>query len=405
MASLRDKGVRHWAVALVILLLGFAAQPFIQSLPTVQGWKARLSQELLQLHYRPILPRYVELVLIGDEEYWHSELAGRTPTNRDYLARLVDRLVEADAQAIALDFDMRLPDPTRLEEFSEYRAESDRLARSILAAAAGRKIVLSKTIRRDGDSYKIEPDLYQLYGICSSLNSDGSWANPGTDSFVIDKIAAENISCGYISLTRDKRMLPSRLTLIDGRKLDSFSLAIARSRNPDEAQRLGDEVRYGSYMPTSRFAQFHAIHTAADLLQVNPATQRAIHGATIIVGADHSTVAYGRGGRADLHDTPIGPMNGALIHANFAEAYLDSRTYGHVPAKVVTVVEFLFVAAGAVLFALLPGRWMVGASLVGMTALLVFAQWIVLHLSGLSFDAMVPLVGVWLHAVTERLLS
>ncbi|HEY7642586.1 MAG TPA: CHASE2 domain-containing protein [Steroidobacteraceae bacterium] len=404
MASLRDKGVRHWAVALVILLLGFAAQRFIQSLPVVQVWKARLSQELLQLHFRPIQPRYVELVLIGDEEYWHGELAGRTPTKRDYLARLVDRLVAADAQTIALDFDMRLPDPARLEEFPEYRAETDRLARSILAAAAGRKIVLSKTIRRNGDAYKLEPDIYQLYGICSSLNPDGSWVHSGTASFIIDKNAAENISCGYIALTRDKRMLPLRLTLDDGRKLDSFSLAIARSRNPDEAHRLGDEIRYGSYMPTRKFVQFRRIHTAADLLRVDPATKRAVDGATVIVGADHSTVAYARG-RADLHDTPIGPMNGALIHANFAEAYLDSRTYGHVPAKVVTVVEILFVAGGAVLFALLPGRWMVGAALVGMTVLLVLVQWIVLHLSGLSFDAMVPLIGVWLHAVAERLLS
>ena len=43
------------------------------------------------------------VVLIGDKEFWGTELARRSPLNREYLARLVVALDKLDPKVIALD--------------------------------------------------------------------------------------------------------------------------------------------------------------------------------------------------------------------------------------------------------------------------------------------------------------
>ncbi|MDE2136674.1 MAG: CHASE2 domain-containing protein, partial [Gammaproteobacteria bacterium] len=255
-AHLRRKGWRHWAVVIFVLIAGTLVRPYVDEylgFDKVRNW---VSQRLLEWYWQPLEPRYVKVLLIGDDEYWRGSLAARVPIKRDYLAHLVDDLDAANAAAIALDFDVRLPDPARLADFPEYRAETEQLIHSILKAAEQRSIVLSKTVREAGGGrYVLEPDIYQLYGLCSRFNGSGQLAHAGTAGFALSARAARHISCGYIALTRDKRMLPARLPLTDGNFVDSFALAIARTANPDEARRIGATVRYGSFIPMEKLEE------------------------------------------------------------------------------------------------------------------------------------------------------
>jgi len=406
LAQLRRKGWRHWTVVVLVLILGTLVRPYVDEylgFDKVRNW---LSQRLLEWYWQPLEPRYVKVLLIGDDEYWRGSLAARVPIKRDYLAHLVDQLDAANAAAIALDFDVRLPDPARLADFPEYRAETEQLIHSILKAAEQRSIVLSKTVREAGGGrYVLEPDIYQLYGLCSRFDGAGQLAHAGTPALPISARAARHISCGYIALTRDKRMLPARLPLTDGNFVDSFALAIARSANFDEARRIGSTVRYGSFIPMEKLEAYHAIQSARDVIEGNDATLALLEHKIVVVGAGWSSQAAGRGVRVDLHETPIGRLNGALIHANFAEAFLDSRAYRHVPGIVLDVAEFVFGLLASAIFALAGGIVRSSLGLLGLTGVLIGIQWAVMHLFGVFFEAFLPLVGVWLHSIWEQLFE
>ena len=67
----------------------------------------RLYAAIQYLELRPIRPKRTALVLIGDDEYWGGELKRRVPIKRDYLAKLVNKLDQAQPELIVLDFILR----------------------------------------------------------------------------------------------------------------------------------------------------------------------------------------------------------------------------------------------------------------------------------------------------------
>ena len=77
-------------------------------------------QWLLDHGPRPPEPKYVKIVLVEDDEYWEGSPAGRRPIKRSYLKDLVDHLVAAKAYVIALDFDLRTPNPASTEIPKDY---------------------------------------------------------------------------------------------------------------------------------------------------------------------------------------------------------------------------------------------------------------------------------------------
>ena len=60
--------------------------------------------------------------------------------------------------------------------------------------------------------------------------------------------------------------------------------------------------------------------------------------------------------------------------------------------------------AAAVVFALFPKLWFKAAALIVVSFGLVLVQWALLHTLGVVFEALVPIVGLWLHSVIERLM-
>jgi CHASE2 domain-containing sensor protein len=123
----------------------------------------------------------------------------------------------------------------------------------------------------------------------------------------------------------------------------------------------------------------------------------------VIVGGHWSTFAAGRGDSIDVHSTPVGPIVGAELQANFVEDILDGRTFGVSPAWFLHGTEIILSVIAAVAFALI---WSFRGKLSGVLSLLLillFIQWSVLHLFGVFFDAFVPITGLGLHAIYERL--
>lgn len=405
-ARLMSHGARYWVTAALVLAFSLAVAPRVEEFLHLQKFQYGVYQRLSELAPRPLLPRSLKVVLIQDDEFWLGPPSGRRPLKRKYLADLVRALDEANVRAIALDFDLRTPDPSSARVPPEFEEETLALVRTLGDVAQRRKVILARTIWYDENERrgaKLEPDIYNAFGICVQPRGDGSWENPGSPAAPLTPDARANISCGFVALPTDLRLLPGRLELSDGTTIDSFSLAVARARNPELVGDISTSARFGSYIPHE--VLWRTTVSAASIRQRDPPTMARLQSEVVIVGGAWRTLAHGRGASVDTYETPVGPEFGALIHANFAEAMLDSRVFVNTPGWLMRVLEIAFSVLASALFALFPKVVAKLGILAAVSVFLIAMQWVVLHALGVVFESLVPVFGLWLHSVIERLIE
>ena len=108
---------------------------------------------------------------------------------------------------------------------------------------------------------------------------------------------------------------------------------------------------------------------------------------------------------ADRHDTPVGFVTGALIHANWIEAVMSGRIFPAIPAWALKTIEVITGFAAAVVFAAISGLGKKLITIIASVVLLILFQWIALQLFGTFLDAFVLVVALGLHAILDRLLG
>lgn len=394
-ARIPKRSARYWIFALIFFVVATWTAPFVDSRLNLTSERSWLFEHLAQSVTNPAAPRNVKLLLIGDDEFWDGDLHHRVPTDRSYLARLVRTLDLADASVVAIDFDVRLPHPSSsvapgdyaaVDVFEPYRKETDALIAAIDDVAQRRKIVLSKTIAGPvGGPYAFVDDIYQAYGICTKLNANGEWVNPGTPEFPLTADAQQNISCGYIDLMPDKRRVPPPIPISgEPGMLNSFSLAIVRARDPAAAPSFGSRRYYASYISDDLATNRRITVWAHDLLRDPLQARSVLRGWPVVVGADWSQRAKGSGGLVDQHDTPIGKVSGAIVHENLAEAVLSNRVFPEISEYAGYTLEILISILAALVFASLRSLWLNFAAVVLAMIGLFLVQWLTLQLAGTS---------------------
>ncbi|HEV7600362.1 MAG TPA: CHASE2 domain-containing protein [Bradyrhizobium sp.] len=396
---LQSKGWGYWNLAAIIIVGTSVLTEYVYNHLHAETARAGLFQRILAAGPRPVIPRFTKVILVEDDDYWLGTLAGRRPIKRDYLARLVEKLVDLNAHVIALDFDVRLQNPRSMDIPPDYRVETQELIETIKKAAEkGKKLVLATPVSGRNGIYQRDPDIYQASGLCTRSGKEVSTGEAGTTAL------HSNVSCGYIALPFDPLEIPGPLQLADGSSIDSFSLAIAKARNSSlasvTAETIAREARYSSFIPHDRFTDSGSEFSARALMD-GAIRRDQIDSQVVIVGAHWSRDAAGRGPRVDLHWTPVGMVVGAELHANFAEAFLDSRVFSAAPEWVPHFVEILLSVMAAIAFAAIPN---ISGKVVGLAAavLLLFATtWVGLQQFGLFFDAFIPIIGLGLHSLGE----
>ena len=401
--------IGYWLTAAVILGVATWLGPSIEGLFNFNDVRNWLFQHLAQSVTNPAAARSVKLAFISDDEFWLGDLHHRSPTNRAYLARIVRALDESGASIIALDFDLRVPDPdatvtpgdySDIDPYKPYRDETDQLVRVIDDVAKRRKLVLVKTFGYGDNGYRFEGDAYQAYGICNKLNRDGSWQNPGTKEFPLTPAAQKNIFCGYIALMPDKRLVPPSIKISgEAGKLDSFPFAIARAHDPRHPPSLANRDYYSTYITDKVADNPNVTLSTADVIHDPKAAGAVLRGNPVIIGAGWHLHSYGRGLMVDIHDTPIGAINGSLIHENMAEALMNHRIYPALPAPYLEALELAAGMIAALVFAGIVALWARIMAVFAAILVLFGVQWLTLQLFGTFLDAFVPVFALGLHAI------
>ena len=417
-AFFADKGWHYWAIAAIVLGLSVYLTPLLDELTV--NIRYALFQQFSDWTAHPLRPRFVRLVMIGDDEYYKGEPAGRVPFSRNYMAKIVTALDNADAAVIALDFQMHLPvgHEGTLGDYKEIPGPVSRRNRNTgeshcAGGTSARRGAAQGTDPRRARRLPHQARYFQPYGICTKLKPDGQWENPGTPEFPLTPEAQKHISCGYISLPRDLRQIAPLLDVGEDAPADSLSLAIARAWSPYDAADVGDEPVYGSYINEASLNKAGAIVTADALLacdKPNPGkfcednVLGKLRFKPVLVGARWHTEG-GYGPPVDNHFTPIGWTNGAIIHENFAEAILSGRLYAGTPDWVLETLEILFGVGAALLFAAYAQLWVKITLFFGLAGLLLAIQWLMFQLVGTFFEAIFPLLGLAIHSIAERLIK
>lgn len=376
---LKKKGFFYWLNVGVLIILGIVVGHWLEKQDVATRLRYRIHQVITRAYSprQPYVTRTV-VVLIGDDEYWKGELAMRIPTKRDYLARVVKALDQADASVIALDFGLRSPLPDGGPvSYNSYDTETKILFETIRDVSTRRPVILPKTIRWVNGNYVPESDLYDGFDFQGGL-----------------------VRSGYALLPFDVRRVPLSLTMKDGTLTNSFAEAIVRAVKEAALEPVAglEEAPYGSYLTQTAFPTL----STSQVLSPDEETLKKLRDNIVIVGGAWSRLAYQRGSKIDTHLTPVGPLPGALVHANFVEALLDRRTAPSWSERALLFIEVLFSLSVAMIFALITRfLWKLLALLILCLGMMAFSYLSWLNL-GLFYDFFVPLLLIVGHATYEQ---
>ena len=378
-ARLREKSFAYWVRLLITIAVVQSLVTWADNHGFITGYRYAFYRFLQSLDHHKAVDQNTVVITIDDDEYWEGKLQGRIPIKRDYLASLIEKLDAAEAKVIALDFDLRSPSPDgNPVESSDYNKETAKLLQTIKQVAPRRLIVLPRTIWKRNGEYVTHSDIYDGYDFGSA-----------------------NVFKGYIALPYERLEIPLTLKLSGDRALDSFSMAIVRAFRSKALDYLpqADRAPYFSFITEKGFDH----KTAHEVLTTDPKlVQKDLGGRIIIIGGAWRKFASGVGPRIDLHDTPMGAMPGAYLHANYVEAILDTRTFPPFGEKVVKAVEWLVVIGMALGFAVTEApAWKIVVVVVSWLVLALFTYFSFINL-GHVFDLLVPAISVTVHWVFEH---
>jgi CHASE2 domain-containing sensor protein len=311
------------------------------------------------------------LVMIGDKEFYSRELARRNPLKRDYLARLVTAIDQAEARVIALDMDFGV------RNYREYEKETEKLRAALAGVRPQATIVLTAAVSGGPREYDRHEGLF-------------------------DKLRHPNLRFGYAALTKDLRQSGMRVPLKGGGDLDSFATVIASAVDPRTVEDLRKRLNGGfPYVSFLRPEQIDSV-SAASVIGGDREALKKLAFKTVIVGGNWHRNGVGSGPRVDQYDTPFGMMSGAMLHANYVEALLARATKKPVSGAFNIIVDILATLGVALVFAIAGRALHVGLGLAVIGLATIVASLVIWQNLGGFFDSSVVVAFVLVHAFIER---
>jgi CHASE2 domain-containing sensor protein len=329
------------------------------SLPFIRRSQLAVHRWLCSLSPRSIAPKWVRTVEIDD--VFHQRLG--EPTDRAFLAKLVSSAVAGDALVVVID--IKLMAPRGMAEGEDDAGRRDQNAELLEAvrdaARRGVPVVLATWLERDAKgSFSRMPNIFHDSDL-PLPRGDGGCPDLVDQTVTAYRPSIREPACarlGNINLPVDPRRIPLATPLRDSHA-GSESLALAAVSAYEQAMHLEprtgtkpriaraiehDQFPFASFIREDRFQTIPIGALAAGDVDA----LRLCRGRIVVVGGTWRA-DLGRGEPVDSHDTPVGPMRGLYLHANYIEALLDERYSSEVPLEGALLFDFL---AGTSLYAL-----------------------------------------------------
>jgi CHASE2 domain-containing sensor protein len=396
--SILRKGIWHWVRFAILLVVAYFAGHALKKLPQLTGFRYWIYRHQIQMqHGAPDYPRRTAVVAIEDTDFWGPEFAGRSPLRRDLIAKILDKLRLAGVNIVVLDIDLRSPDPTLKNlDFETYKHEDDTLTDAIKAmCTAGQSLVIAASVRGKTIPVTKMPSIY-------------------SQKVANDPKAYSCMSEGYIQLPFDLRQVPGQIAIANGPPLDSLSLAAVKIADPIayNAAITHPErgFRYGRYLSESEYSahgETRFRYSWSDLQGARPEDLRKeLADKVVLIGGAWHTYANNQGPEVDQKNSPMGPMAGVFIHANYIEALYGERgTFAPVSDLSVELLELTLAVALALIGALeIHAGWKWGA-FAASCAISFVLTYVLLENLGVFLDFLVPMFILIGHTLVEEFLA
>lgn len=388
---------RSLPVLIIVLSFNVVVQfsAFRENLPFIHRAQLGFHRFLCSLVPRPVSAKWVRTVEIDDA--LHQKLG--EPTDRNFLAALVENAVRGDAAAVVLDFKLVSP-----PGYAAGRDEPQRQAPNLslmkaiqTASVMGVPVVVPCWLRQaEREELERRPNIY--------LDSDLPLPD---ENGQCQRVACARL--GNINVPTDERQIPL-VTLMSARDPCATSLGLAATaayedtieRSPKTRDKkiisrmIGDKrFVFGSFI---REGDFQKISGQA-LKDGEQGAIRSCRGRIVLIGGKwHSDM--GTGELVDRYDTPVGPMQGMYLHANYIEALLDDRYQREVP--ILFGLGFDLVVGGALYYFFHKAHSTRGRVFVlGVFLAPLVASYIVFANLNLYLDFILPLSACFVHLVVE----
>lgn len=401
--SCARKGPWHWIRFAALLVVGWFAGHALKESPyltDLRYWVYRHQLELSQ--HGPVYPRRTALVVLDDADYWGADFAGRSPLKRGELALILDRLREAGANAVVLDVDLRAPHRTDPDfDFPDYRETEDPALQTAIdrICGEGRKVVLGASVLLDGDDYFKAPAIFKIKAPPASTPPEEPAPCPQE---------------GYLQLPYDLRMVPGQQDLRNGEKLDSLSLKVVSLINPTAyklaASNADRGFRFARFLSETDYRPAVGPKFAFDWQQLKNAdikeVRRDIADKVVLIGGAWHANAQGQGPIIDTFHTPVGPLPGVFLHANYIEALDGERgTFAPMSDTAAEIIEFSLAIALALVAAMeIHSGWKWSAFLTSLL-LSVILTYVLLENLGIFLDFLVPVLILIGHTLVEEVMN
>jgi CHASE2 domain-containing sensor protein len=339
----------------------------------------------------------------------HSEL--RTP--RSLLANVLQRIRDGGPAAILLDIDISQPSADDVPLMNELTLP-DRspviVARTLYGTATSLPHCSKQTDSSQTGSVRLPPAAFAGLPVSAPVFNGHSVFEPGWSGFI------EGI-CSHYVLTSDRHAGQGR---IDAAAVLAVEFAQRRSSV------LDDDAQRTLETPRLFLLQFHVgtsyrgdtspfySHVSAGNVFFEGADAASLKDRIVVIGASHR-------GSVDLHETPVGTMTGALVHANAiiqlqSQHELVADEAAQFSAKIILVV--LLAAAFAffqisitgvpprnaflvfVLFSRL-GRILLYFAAVVVICIFYYGVVLKLFFQSQQFSIVIPIVAVCIEVVVE----
>jgi len=393
--SILRKGAWHWVRFVILLVVAYFAGRALKKLPQLTDLRYWIYRHQIQMqHGAPDYPRRTAVVTIEDNDYWGPEFAGRSPVRRDLVAKILDKLRLAGVNTVVLDFDLRSPDPTLKNlDFEVYKHEDDALTDAIKAmCTAGQSLVIGASVRGKTSPYTKMPSIY-------------------SQKVAEDPKAYSCMHEGHIQLPFDLRLVAGQIAIANSQPLDSLALAAVKIADPIayNAAIANPErgFRYGRYLSESEYSSHGDTrfrYSWSDLQGAKSEDLRKeLADKVVLIGGAWHTYAKNQGQETDQYNSPMGPMAGVFIHANYIEALDGERgTFAPVSDLSVEILELTLAIALALIGALeIHAAWKWGA-FAASCAISFVLTYVLLENLGIFLDFLVPLFILIGHTLFEE---
>ena len=290
-------------------------------------------------------PQYVNVVrvvAIDDQTHW-TRLGGVNPTNRTFLAQLINHATAASKRpsVIALDVTLKTPgvmgpakDSAIIDSSERFDDDEELLCAIHTATEGGIPVILAEGLMWDQQAnekrgeWRRERHIFEDFAL-RLKDSQGRCAYQACVAF------------GEIHTPKDSRQIPLRVFALEWQgstetAFDSLALAVATAyeektgREPKSFEKPiikaamsgpDPDFVFGGFLKDGAFPRIDA-----EALERNdPDAMRLCDGCILLIGGDWHVLPSGQGKLADGYKTSAGTMSGVFLHANYIEDLLDNR--------------------------------------------------------------------------------